>query len=186
MEGSCSDHEQIAFFDSAYQGFAFGNPESDAWPVRYFVNQNFDVILVAQSYAKNFGLYGERAGCLHVVTSSPELTGNIFSQLRSLQRVTVSTPPVFGARIVSTILDDGELEAIWRQDLQTMAGRIVKMRHALKAQLEDLKTPGHWDHLTSQIDMFCYSGLTAEKVDILREVHHVYMTRWEDECGRPE
>jgi hypothetical protein len=97
MERSCSDHErlkakqQIPFFDSMYQGFASGNPESDAWPVRYFVNQNFDVILVAQSYAKNFGLYGERAGCLHVVTSSPELTGNIFSQLRTLQRVTVST-----------------------------------------------------------------------------------------------
>jgi aspartate/tyrosine/aromatic aminotransferase len=67
-----------------------------------------------------------------------------------------------------------------------MAGRIVKVRHALKAQLEDLKTPGYWDHLTSQIGMFCYSGLTAEKVDTLREVHHVYMTRWEDECGRPE
>jgi aspartate aminotransferase len=121
MERSCSDHErlkakqQIPFFDSMYQGFASGNPESDAWPVRYFVNQNFDVILVAQSYAKNFGLYGERAGCLHVVTSSPELTGNTFSQLRSLQRVTVSTPPVFGARIVSTILDDRELEAIWRK-----------------------------------------------------------------------
>ena len=90
--------QQIPFFDSAYQGFASGNPESDAWPVRYSVNQNFDVILVAQSYAKNFGLYGERAGCLHVVTSSPELTGNIFSQVRSLQRVTVSTPPAFEIR----------------------------------------------------------------------------------------
>ena len=76
--------QQIPFFDSAYQGFASGDPESDAWPVRYFVDQDFDVILVAQSYAKNFGLYGERAGCLHVVTSSPELTGNIFSQLRGL------------------------------------------------------------------------------------------------------
>jgi len=169
--------QQIPFFDSAYQGFASGDPESDAWPVRYFVEQGFDVIMVAQSYAKNFGLYGERAGCLHVVTSSPELTGNIFSQLRSLQRVTVSTPPAFGARIVSTILDDKELEAIWRQDLQTMAGRIVKMRHALREGLEELKTPGRWDHLTGQIGMFCYSGLTAEQVETLREVHHVYMTR---------
>jgi aspartate aminotransferase len=35
---------QIPFFDSAYQGFASGNLESDAWPVRYSVNQNFDVI----------------------------------------------------------------------------------------------------------------------------------------------
>ena len=89
----------------------------------------------------------------------------------------MSTPPAFGARIVSTILDDGELEAIWRQDLQTMAGRIVKMRHALRAQLEELKTPGRWDHLTSQIGIFCYSRLAAEQVNALREVDHVYMTR---------
>jgi len=168
---------QIPFFDSAYQGFASGDPESDTWPVRYFVDQNFGVVLVAQSYAKNFGLYGERAGCLHVVTSSPELTGNIFSQLRVLQRVTVSTPPAFGARIVSTVLDDGELEAVWREDLKTMAGRIVEMRHALREQLEESGTPGRWDHLTSQIGMFCYSGLTAEQVVTLREFHHVYMTR---------
>lgn len=169
--------QHIPFFDSAYQGFASGNPESDAWPVRYFVEQRFDVILVAQSYAKNFGLYGERAGCLHVITSSASLTGNIFSQLRSLQRVTVSTPPAFGARIVSTILADEKLEAIWREDLKTMAGRIASMRHALRERLEKLEVPGQWDHLTSQIGMFCYSGLTEEQVDVLRNVHHVYMTK---------
>lgn len=168
---------QIPFFDSAYQGFASGNPESDAWPVRYFVDQGFDVIMIAQSYAKNFGLYGERAGCLHVVTSSPDLTRNIFSQLRSLQRVTVSTPPAFGSRVVSTILADEELSKMWRQDLQTMAGRIADMRKALRARLEELGTRGQWDHLTSQIGMFCYSGLSAEQVDAMREVHHIYMTR---------
>lgn len=167
----------IPFFDSAYQGFASGDPEKDAWPVRYFVDQRFDVILVAQSYAKNFGLYGERAGCLHIITSSAALTGNIFSQLRILQRVMVSTPPAFGARIVSTILSDEKLEAIWREDLKTMAGRIASMRHALRDRLEELEVPGQWDHLTSQIGMFCYTGLTAEQVDVLRDVHHVYMTK---------
>ena len=167
----------IPFFDSAYQGFASGDPESDAWPVRYFVEQRFDVILVAQSYAKNFGLYGERAGCLHAITASKTLTGNIFSQLRALQRVTVSTPPAFGARVVSTILNDEKLEAIWREDLKTMAGRISSMRHALRDRLEKLEVPGQWDHLTSQIGMFCYSGLTIEQVDVLRDVHHVYMTK---------
>lgn len=168
---------QIPFFDSAYQGFASGNPESDAWPVRYFVEQQFDVIMVAQSYAKNFGLYGERAGCLHVVASTARLAGNVFSQLRALQRVTVSTPPAFGARIVSAILNDKKLEAIWREDLQTMAGRIGAMRQALRARLEELETPGQWDHLTSQIGMFCYSGLKEEQVDVLRKLHHVYMTQ---------
>ena len=170
-------NHQIPFFDSAYQGFASGNPESDAWPVRYFVEQGFNVIMVAQSYAKNFGLYGERAGCLHAITASKTLTGNIFSQLRALQRVTVSTPPAFGARVVSTILNDEKLEAIWREDLKTMAGRVSSMRHALRDRLEKLEVPGQWDHFTSQIGMFCYSGLTTEQVDVLRDVHHVYMTK---------
>lgn len=169
--------QHIPFFDSAYTGFASGDPESDAWPVRYFVEQRFDVILVAQSYAKNFGLYGERAGCLHVVTSSPTIAGNISSQLRALQRVTILTPPAFGARIVSTVLADEKLEAIWREDLKTMAGRIASMRQALRECLEKFGVPGQWDHLNSQIGMFCYSGLTAEQVDVLRDIHHVFMTK---------
>jgi aspartate aminotransferase len=169
--------DHLPFFDSAYQGFAFGDPESDAWPVLDFVEQRFDIIMVAQSYAKNLGLYGERTGCLHVVASSATLAGNIFSQLRALQRVTVSTPPAFGARIVSTILNDEQLESVWREDLRTMAGRIASMRLALRDRLEALNTPGQWDHLTSQIGMFCYSGLTVEQVDVLRDVHHVYMTK---------
>lgn len=170
-------NHQIPFFDSAYQGFASGDPESDAWPVRYFTKQGFEVILVAQSYAKNFGLYGERAGCLHVVASSAALAANIFSQLRSLQRVTVSTPPAFGARVVSAILSDESLEEIWREDLKTMAGRITAMRSALRARLEERQERGNWEHLTIQIGMFCYTGLTAGQVEVLREVHHVYMTK---------
>lgn len=44
------------FFDSAYQGFASGDPDKDAWAVRYFVERGFE-LFCAQSFAKNFGLY---------------------------------------------------------------------------------------------------------------------------------
>lgn len=44
-------------FDSAYQGFASGDPEKDAAAVRYFVEQGHNIVL-CQSFAKNFGLYG--------------------------------------------------------------------------------------------------------------------------------
>lgn len=46
------------FFDSAYQGFASGDPIKDAFAVRYFVERGFE-IFCAQSFAKNFGLYSE-------------------------------------------------------------------------------------------------------------------------------
>ena len=47
------------FFDCAYQGFASGDLARDAWAVRYFIEQGFELV-VAQSFAKNLGLYGER------------------------------------------------------------------------------------------------------------------------------
>ena len=53
----------IAFFNSAYQGFASGDAEKDAFALRYFVSEGLPVVL-AQSFAKNVGLYGERCAAL--------------------------------------------------------------------------------------------------------------------------
>ncbi|KOB68168.1 Aspartate aminotransferase, partial [Operophtera brumata] len=51
-----SERKLFPFFDSAYQGFASGDLDRDAWAVRYFVKRGFELVC-AQSYAKNFGLY---------------------------------------------------------------------------------------------------------------------------------
>lgn len=42
----------------AYQGFASGDIDRDAWAVRYFIEQGHNVLL-SQSFAKNMGLYGK-------------------------------------------------------------------------------------------------------------------------------
>ena len=34
------------------------------------------------------------------------------------------------------------------------------------------------NHITDQIGMFAYSGLTPEQVDKLAHEHSIYMTRW--------
>ena len=60
------DRKLYAFFDMAYQGFASGDVDYDAFAVRYFLEEGHNICL-AQSYAKNMGLYGERAGCFTVV-----------------------------------------------------------------------------------------------------------------------
>lgn len=52
------------FFDSAYQGFASGDPHCDAFAVRFFVNQGFET-MIAQSFSKNMGLYSEYS---HVIS----------------------------------------------------------------------------------------------------------------------
>eukprot|EP00952_Eustigmatos_sp_NYUAD-ZCMA_P014310 55887-Eustigmatos_ZCMA.PRE.1 len=60
--------------------------------------------LMAQSFAKNFGLYGERVGTLSAVCASKEEADRVMSQLKILIRPMYSNPPVYGARIVSTVL----------------------------------------------------------------------------------
>jgi aspartate/tyrosine/aromatic aminotransferase len=71
----------IPFFDSAYQGFATGDLEKDAWPIRYFLEQGFQM-LISQSFAKNMGLYGERIGALHIVAESKDTSDKVLSQLK--------------------------------------------------------------------------------------------------------
>lgn len=42
----------------AYQGFASGDIDRDAWAVRHFIEQGHNIVL-SQSFAKNMGLYGQ-------------------------------------------------------------------------------------------------------------------------------
>ena len=71
----------IPFFDSAYQGFASGSLEKDIWPVRYFLEQGFNMF-ICQSFAKNMGMYGERIGALHIVVSNKDIAEKLSSQVK--------------------------------------------------------------------------------------------------------
>ncbi|KUJ16495.1 PLP-dependent transferase [Mollisia scopiformis] len=174
------EKSHFPFFDCAYQGFASGDLAKDAWAVRYFVEQGFEMC-IAQSFAKNFGLYGERAGCFHFVTGpgadAQSTIGRIASQLTILQRSEISNPPAYGARIAGLVMNDEALFKEWEQNLKTMAGRIIDMRKSLRSKLEEMGTPGTWNHITDQIGMFSFTGLTEKQVLKLREVSHVYMTK---------
>lgn len=110
----------------AYLSFASGEPDTDAWALRYFVDQGHPIAL-AQSFAKNFGLYGERVGAFSVVCESAEEMKRVESQLKILVRAMYSNPPIHGARIVAEILDDAELTNIWRGEVKGMADRIITM-----------------------------------------------------------
>ena len=50
------EKSHVPIFDSAYQGFASGDAEKDAFAIRQFVKDGHNIAL-CQSYAKNFGLY---------------------------------------------------------------------------------------------------------------------------------
>jgi hypothetical protein len=45
-----------------------------------------------------------------------------------------------------------------------MAERIISMRDLLRKNLERLGSPLPWNHITDQIGMFCFSGISPEQV----------------------
>jgi len=164
------------FFDSAYQGFASGDAEADAFALRHFVSEGVPVAL-AQSFAKNFGLYGERVGVLNVVCDDADEAARVLSQLKIIIRPMYSNPPCHGARIVHAVLSDPSLEKQWRSECKTMAERIIAMRTALSDEVRKAGSTKDWGHITSQIGMFCYTGLDAERVKRMTEEFHIYLTK---------
>jgi len=164
------------FFDCAYQGFASGCLDTDAWTVRYFVERGFE-LFCSQSFSKNFGLYNERAGNLTVVVNDTAPIASMKSQLTLLVRAMYSNPPAHGARIVDVVLQDPALYQEWRDCIKIMANRIIDMRKGLRERLEKLATPGDWSHITEQIGMFSYTGLTPEMCEFLKKEKHLYLLK---------
>jgi len=169
------------FFDTAYQGFASGDLDRDAWAIRYFVDQGFQM-MVAESFGKNMGLYGERVGALHVVCSDKPTSEKVKSQIMVLVRQMYLSPPLHGARIAERVLCNPTNIAAWKEQLKQVASRIIQVRIMLRSRLEELNTPGKdecdlgtWNHITDQIGMFSYTGLTEKQCSILIHKYHIHL-----------
>ncbi|KAG6458387.1 aspartate aminotransferase, cytoplasmic [Manduca sexta] len=170
------ERKLFPFFDSAYQGFASGDLDRDAWAVRYFVKRGFELVC-AQSYAKNFGLYNERVGNLAVVMSDARHAAAVRSQLTWIVRGMYSNPPAHGARLVAAVLADKQLFDEWRDHIKLMSSRVMGMREALRSELVKLGTPGNWDHIVKQIGLFSYTGLTPRQTEHLIKEYHIYLLK---------
>jgi len=162
-------------FDMAYQGFTSGDTDADAAAVRRFVADGHAVVL-AQSFSKNFGLYGHRVGALSVMAGDEAAAAAVTSQLCILGRPSYSNPPVHGVRLVDEVLGDAALASQWRGEVRGMADRIAGMRTALVAALADAGSGADWGHVTAQNGMFCYSGMSADMVARLAADWSVYLT----------
>ncbi|KAK4699888.1 hypothetical protein P7C70_g6367, partial [Phenoliferia sp. Uapishka_3] len=164
----------FAFWDSAYQGFNSGDLEKDRFAIDLFSSRAIPG-LVAQSFSKNAGLYGERVGCCHVICKDSRTRQAVHSQLKALTRCEVSTPPVYGAKLVNLVLNTPELYEQWKKDIVVMATRIKEMRAALFDAVVKAGTPGSWEHIVEQQGMFSYTGLSAPQCEALLENYHIYL-----------
>jgi aspartate aminotransferase len=164
----------LPFIDIAYQGLGVGAAE-DAFAIRLFSAQ-LPEVLVAVSCSKNFGLYRERTGCLHVVNESPAAGDAALSQLVRIARSIYSMPPDHGAAIVHEILADPALRSEWTKELAGMRERMAGLRSQLVNQLAATCPQRDFSFIAAQRGMFSFLGVNSGQVHELRERHHVYMT----------
>ncbi|KAH7063512.1 aspartate aminotransferase [Macrophomina phaseolina] len=161
----------LPFFDIAYQGFGTGL-EEDAWAVREFVRRGLEVI-VAQSFSKNLGLYGERIGAVHVVVGDAAKTVNVVDQLRCLVRFEHSSAPRYPATWARIVMEEFWDE--WLDNLKEMRERVHWVRKTLhKLLTEELKTPGYWDNIIQEQGLFSILSLTPTQVERIGTEFHIH------------
>jgi len=165
--------ELIPFLDIAYQGFGAGM-EEDAYAIRAIASAGLPA-LVSNSFSKIFSLYGERVGGLSVVCDGAESASRVLGQLKATVRRNYSSPPNFGAQVVSTVLSDAGLKASWLAEVEEMRLRILTMRQTLVTVLKEAVPGRNFDYLLQQRGMFSYTGLSSAQVDRLRDEFGIYL-----------
>jgi aspartate aminotransferase len=164
----------LPFIDMAYQGLGEG-ADADAYGLRLLCAE-LPEALCAVSCSKNFGLYRERTGSLHLIGSSPAAADAALSQLVRLARGIWSMPPDHGAAIVHAILDDEALHRQWASELEAMRGRIADLCLEVVEQLRRHCPQRDFGFIARQRGMFSFLGIDTAQVHALRARHHVYMT----------
>ncbi|MFM0135294.1 amino acid aminotransferase [Caballeronia grimmiae] len=167
--------ELLPFVDMAYQGFGSGL-DDDAFAVRELARRGVPAF-IANSFSKNFSLYGERCGGLHVICDDAAEADRVLGQLTSAVRANYSNPPTHGAKIVTKVLTTPELAQSWREELAAMCERIARMRRAIHDGLKDHVRGEMLTRYLKQRGMFTYTGLVAEQADRLKEEFGVYILR---------
>ena len=164
----------LPFIDMAYQGLGDGL-EADAFGLRLFCAE-LPEVLFAVSCSKNFGLYRERTGSLHLVSHSTAAADAAFTHLVRIARGIWSMPPDHGAAIVQAILNDPALSRQWVGEVEAMRSRLQRLRHDVLQQLQEHCPQRDFSFIATQRGMFSFLGISPPQVRALREHHHVYMT----------
>ncbi len=157
----------IPFIDLAYQGLGDGL-EADALGLRTVLGA-VDEAIVAYSCNKNFGLYRERCGALFVKARTAQELAVTCGNMASLIRVNWSMPPDHGAAVVSAVLDNPSLKALWLDELQTMRDRLKEVREGLVGQHPMLRSMSALNGLFAQLP------LSLDAVLRLRKDYGIYM-----------
>lgn len=171
----CKQKNFLVLMDTAYQGFVSGDLVKDSFPVRVLA-QNGVYLMVAQSFAKNMGLYGQRTGCLHVVCEDELQAKRMTDLMGQTNRNVFSTPPRFGSDIAKTVLKDKDIYAQWLKDIKTMADSMNLRRKLFLEEMKKNQCPGNWEYFCQQRGMFAFTHLKVSQIVALREKYSIFMS----------
>lgn len=163
----CKEKNCLICFDFAYMGFASGDMDVDATPVREYIKLGIPFI-VCFSFSKCMGLYGERVGCFHMFCNNKTEAENIRSQVARIGRMTWSVCPKNGSYIAAEIMNDPNLTKEWAEELKSCGDRLIQIRNKF-CDLLEAKTGKSWQFIRNQKGMFAYTGLNKQQVDLLAE-----------------
>lgn len=174
LASACLDAGVTPFVDLAYYGLGDGL-DADLAGLRLLVDRVPEV-LVAVSASKAFGLYSERTGCAVVVGEGPAGAGAgaARSVLEASARSLYSQPPGHGAELVAEVLDDDDLRALWRAELDGARDRLTRLRSDLVAGLRSRGACGVAAAVDVQRGMFLQLPLAASQMHVLRVEHGVH------------
>jgi aspartate/tyrosine/aromatic aminotransferase len=160
------------FLDLAYQGLG-DDLDRDATGLRT-IAARVPEMLLAISCSKNFGLYRERVGALTVLTESAAAAVAVSSHQARTARRMYSMPPDHGAAVAAQVLGDAGLRQAWALELAGMSARIAELRNLLADALGQRRPDLDVGWLRNQKGMFSLLGIEPDRLNVLRERHHVY------------
>lgn len=162
----------IVVFDMAYQGFGVSLDADAAFVRRYAERAS---CLVANSFSKNFSLYGERCGGLSIICRDSDEAERVLGQLKLAVRRSYSSPPMMGGLLVATVLGNDDLRMQWTREVDEMRTRMDSMRKLLAEQIRALSNEVDASFLLNQRGMFSFTGLSGQQVRAMREQDGVYL-----------
>lgn len=159
--------------DMAYHGLANGLCD-DIYCVELF-SDHLDEMFVAYSCSKNFGLYRDRVGALVVLGKNRDSCVKAKLHLSRLARVSISSPAIHGALIVSEILSSPELNRVWVEELSRMSLRVKFARGMLIKEACKQGCGDAFRNVSNGVGLFSLIPVGREDVDVLREEFCIYM-----------
>lgn len=110
-----------------------------------------------------------------MVCQSAEEASRVLGQLKAVARRIYSNPPSHGGQAIATVLADPDLFAEWKNEVEAMRTRIADMRQKVYDRLQKAAPEYDSSYFIKQRGMFCYTGLTLQQLETLRQKYGVYI-----------